>query len=325
MSYAMNQQQRDLIRRAVSAGIDEYIESRRARIPGFVDEYFSFYGALKLHRKAMGLDLLKAPFNILWLAPFASIKLCALILRKVGAETLSNWLDKIPPGFQTDVQKEIHWLIYTEFLELPYRQGGKASTKDALLEAIFYHHELASVIDSYLIEIHRQSIAPEFRETLENNLRGYGSSRTAVSEIAGNIITLASSYIAFQKALPGVLTSGSAVAAVIAEKIAISKFWLGSTLGSWYYSLFPVSASTGLIIATTGAIAAGLGLITTFTGIVTDPIQAKLGLHQKRLNRLLDALADEMDGTGRARLNIKEIYIARVFDILDLLLLALRR
>ena len=325
MPKLTDKQERQLIRSAVNAGIENYIQSRRAKVPDFIAKHFSFPGVLKLHRKALGKDLYKAPLNILWLAPLTSVKVCSFILKKAGAGKMARWLDTLPTGFQTDVQKEINWLIYTELLELPYQMESRASTKDALLEAILQDQELAGVIDSYLIEIHKKSIAPDFRKTLENNLQGYGNSRTAASELAGNVITLASSYIAFQKAMPGILTSGSAAATVIAEKIAISKFWLGSTLGAWYYSLFPVTASTGLVIATTGAIAAGLGLITTFTGIITDPLQAKLGLHQKRLNKFIDALDAEMQGEGQAQFNIKELYIARVFDILDLLMLALRR
>ena len=113
-------------------------------------------------------------------------------------------------------------------------------------------------------------------------------------------------------------------AAAIAEKVAIAKFWLGPTLGAWFYGLFPVAASTGLVIATTGAIMAGMGLITTFTGIITDPLQAKLGLHQKRLYKFIDALGAEISGGTKAQYNIKELYVARVLDILDLLMTALQ-
>ncbi|MGR8981437.1 MAG: DUF6635 family protein [Gammaproteobacteria bacterium] len=319
----LSNEQRQLILKAVNAGIEDYIQSRKEKVPDFVARHFSFKGALKLHRKALGKDLYKGPLNILWLAPLAAIKVSSWILNKAGAGRMARRLDSLPAGFQTDVQKEINWLIYTELLELPYQQASRTSTKDALLEAILRESSVAGVIDDCLTEIHEKSTDPDFCRTVENNLKGYATSRTAAAELAGNIITLSSSYIAFNRALPGVLTTGSAAAAAIAEKIAIAKFWLGSTLGAWYYSLFPVAASAGLVIASTGAIIAGLGLIVTFTGIITDPLQAKLGLHQKRLYQFIDALGGEMRYATHAEYNIKELYAARVMDILDLLMTAL--
>lgn len=318
-------EQLQLIRKAVDAGIENYIKSRKTKVPVFVATHFSFQGALRLHQKALGKDLYKAPLNILWLAPFTAIKAGAWLLNKVGAEKLARHLDRLPPGFQTDVQKEINWLIYTELLELPYRQNSRTSIKDALLESILRNNDLANVIEKCLAEIRKQSTAPDFRRTLEKNLQGYANTRTAAAELAGNIITVSSSYIAFRKAMPGVLTSGGATAAAIAKKIAIAKFWLGPTLGSWYYSVFPVAASTGLVVAVTGTIMAGLGLISTFTGIITDPLQAKLGLHQKRLYQFIDTLGAEMSGGTQSRHTVKELYIARIFDLLDLLMAALRK
>lgn len=252
------------------------------------------------------------------------IKASSWLLHKAGADATARRLNGLPKGFQTDVQKEINWLIYTELLELPYRQNSRTSSKDALLEAILQDSQLASLIDGCLTEIQQKSSEPGFRLKLENNLREYASSRSAAAEIAGNLITLSSGYIAFHQSMPGAWSSGSATAAAIAQKIAIARFWLGPTLGAWYYGLFPVAASTGLVIAATGTIMAGLGLITTFSGIITDPLQASLGMHQKRLYKFIDALADEMRGNRKTRYAIKDIYVTRVFDILDLLTVALR-
>ncbi len=280
-------EQRRLVNAAVNSGIDHYIAARKARVPAFVKRHFSFKGALQLHRKALGPDLYKAPLNIFWLLPATLSKTAVYLLEKAGAKKIAQILKRMPSGWQTDVQKEINWLIYTELLELPYRQDDRVSTKDALLEEILRDPELNALL-------------------------------------AGSIITLSTGYAALHKAVPGALAGGSAVAAVIAEKIAIAQFWLGPTLGAWYYSLFPAAASTGLVVAATASLMAGLALLSTFTGIVTDPLQARLGLHQKRLHKFLDALHAELAGTKPSQYHIKEQYIARVFDIIDLLSTALR-
>ena len=61
-----------------------------------------------------------------------------------------------------------------------------------------------------------------------------------------------------------------------------------------------------------------MAIITSFTGIITDPIQAKLGLHQKRLNKFVNSLEKELKGIGDSKFEIKDQYLARVFDILDM-------
>ena len=64
---------------------------------------------------------------------------------------------------------------------------------------------------------------------------------------------------------------------------------------------------------------AAMAIITSFTGILTDPIQTKLGLHQKRLKKFVSSLDKELKGLGDSKFEIKDQYVARVFDILDVL------
>ena len=311
-----------LIETAVKDGIVRYIESRRARVPAFVETHFSFKGALRLHRKAFGKDLYKGPLNVLWAVPSLAAATASSVLKKIGVKRPAGWLEKLPKGFETDVQKEVNWLIHTELLELPYKQEGRESSKDALLGEILNDPRLSDLIARYLIEIDEKARSARFRSKLEENLTRYALSRTAAADLAGSIISLSAGFVAFHKVTPGALAAGSATAAALAQQIAISNFWLGSTLGGWYYALFPATASTGLVIAATGSIMAALAIIATFAGVVTDPLQAKTGLHQKRLLKLIDALQDELLGEGDGSFHLKDHYVARVFDLIDLLKLA---
>jgi len=61
-----------------------------------------------------------------------------------------------------------------------------------------------------------------------------------------------------------------------------------------------------------------MGLKLTWKSLITDPIQYKLGLHKKRLNKLIDSLDKELRGLGDSELHFKDQYIARIFDLLDL-------
>lgn len=217
----------DVIQRAVDRGIRQYIQSRKAKVPDFVTQHFSVRGALKLHRKALGKDLYKAPLNVIWLLPLTLIKAGAFLLNEVSAASMARWLNRVPSGFETDVQKEVTWLIYTELLELPYRQDSKESTQDALLEAILADAQLANLIDTYLYEIQQKVGRQDFRRALKKNLQGYANSRSAAAELAGNIVALGTSYAAFHQAMPGALSVGAVTASAVAQQLANAQFWLG--------------------------------------------------------------------------------------------------
>src|SRR5262252_8656417 len=299
-----------------------YITSRRARIPLFIDQYFSFRGALALHRKTFGRDVYKYPVNLVWGVPVALVHGAADLLAKAGAPRTAHWLHRIPRGIPTVLHQELQWLISTELLELPYAQEGRVSHRDALLESILAEPGIAALCDAYLTHLHSLADRPAFRATLEQHLVEYGKTRGAVSELAGSLLHLAAGYAALSKATPGALSAGTAAATAIAQHLAIANFWLGSTLGAWYYAVFPVSASAGLVAATTGAMLAAVGVVTALAWIVLDPLLATTGLHRRRLDRFVTALGEELCGGRHGDYRVRDHYIARVFDVLDILRVA---
>ncbi len=303
---------------AVERAIGAYIESRKEKVPHFVKKHFSFKGAVRLNRKAFGSDLYKVPLNVAWTIPYITLRVSSSLMKRVGLKQFHSHVERLPVGFETKVQKEITWLIFTELLEIPYTQGNRKSEKDALLEAMLNQSKISSLFMADLSTIYTKSRDPRFRPALEKNLTEYSRSRTAASELAGNIISLSAGASVFGKMTPGALTVGGGLAAAFAQQTAISHFILGPTVGSLYYAVFPASASMGLVIASTGAVMAALATLTSFSGIITDPIQYKLGFHQKRLNKLIYCLERELRGWGDSRLKIREQYIARVFDLVDL-------
>jgi hypothetical protein len=319
----MDSELRSLIQPAVERGIDAYIAERRRQVPGFVERHFSFQGALSLHRKTFGRDFYRHPVNLLWGLPAVLAKGGAALLGKAGAKRAADWLNQVPPGLPTALEREIQWLLHTELLELPYVQGERASQRDALLETILAQPEIAGLCEDYLRQLGRHADDPEFRAALERTLLEYGKTRSGVSELAGNLLTLAAGYAAAQKATPGVFSAGTAAATALANQLAIANFWLGSTLGSWYYAIFPASASAGLVVATTGALMAAVGVLAALSWVVIDPLLARTGLHQRRLDRFVVALGEELRGRG-GQYQVRDHYIARVFDVLEVLRAAAR-
>jgi hypothetical protein len=109
------------------------------------------------------------------------------------------------------------------------------------------------------------------------------------------------------------------MASAITTKMAAASFPLGAGLGGMWYSAFPVAPSAAIAVSTTGGILALAAVVTAFSGIISDPIQRKLGLHEKRLNRLVDALEDNMRYDEVIRLKVKDHYVGRIIDLFDAL------
>ena len=224
----------------------------------------------------------------------------------------------MPAGLKTTVQEEINSLIFIHLLELPNGKGRGKNVTDALLAEILDQPEVKSLFQDQLALIMSQSQQEGFRASLEKRLKEYSLSRNAVSELAGNIISLATGAGMMGKMTPGGISFGTVLAATIAQQSAIAGFFMGPTLGGLYYGIFPASSSMGLAVASTSTVLAILAIFSAFSGIITDPIQARLGIHEKRLNRLIDSLENTLTGKGDSELKLRGKYLARVFDLLDL-------
>jgi hypothetical protein len=88
--------------------------------------------------------------------------------------------------------------------------------------------------------------------------------------------------------------------------------------------MYPAEPSAGLVVATTGALAVLGSVIAAFSGIVTDPIQRVLGVHRRRLLRLIDALESTLCDEAVGRFSLRDHYVARLLDLLDLTTTLLR-
>ena len=89
------------------------------------------------------------------------------------------------------------------------------------------------------------------------------------------------------------------------------------TAGGVRYGLFSAAPSDLLVASITGGLI-GLGaVVTAFAGILTDPLQRALGMHRRRLHRLIDALGVELKG-GRQAFQVRDHYAARILDLVDL-------
>ena len=299
---------------AVDAAITRYFADRRSRVAAFVDAHFSLRGAARLHRAALGWDILRAPLNI------------TLAVPEVLGGALSRLTGRRIPHLllPTAVSREITWLVATELLEVPFRQQGRVATRDALAETILADRHVAETMRQALEGIGRRGGDAAFRARLEQALLAYAGSRAAAAEIATSLVTLGAGALTLKQLTPGVVTLGPSLAAVMAQQAAIASFPLGAGLGGLWYGWFPAAPSALLVTGLTGGLMLGAASLAAFAGIVTDPVQRRLGLHQRRLLRMLDALERQMLDPTAPAFTLRDQYVARLTDLLDVLSAAYR-
>ena len=127
-----------------------------------------------------------------------------------------------------------------------------------------------------------------------------------------------------QQLTPTAFTLGPALAALVAQQAAIVAFPLGTGLGGLWYAVFPVEPSWQLVAAVTGGLMALSSVIAAFAGIVADPAQRALGIHRRRLEKLVDSIeADLLDG-GPGNFRVRAHYVARLFDFFEMVRIAAR-
>jgi hypothetical protein len=305
-------------RAIVGSAIARYVEERHARVAAFVDANYSLLGSLRLHRHAVGLDLLRAPANVALVPPYLAMQLGQAGLRRLGARRAARWLGRRKLFLDTDVARELTFRLHRDLLELPYKDGERRTEHDALAETVLADPRLASALEGLSGLLHRYRGDLEKKAGLRSMLADYTGARSAAADLFNNALLAGTGAALFKQLTPGTFTLGPVLATAIAHQAAVASFPLGVSLGGLWYGLFPAQPSAALLFGTTG----GLMLLTAFTagfaGVVSDPIQRALGLHGRRLHRLIDALGEELEGDSETAFRVRDHYVARIFDLVDL-------
>lgn len=247
----------------------------RALVEGFVARHYSLRGTLALHRNALGLDLLRAPANVI-LAPWAlALRLAALAAHAAGARRLAARLVRRPLAFRPDLGRRVESLLLAEIV---------APRQDAVPT-----------------DLQRRLVADHV------------ALRTAVAEIAMTLALVALGVLVFRTVTPGVLSLAPVLTDHVAAAREITAFPLGERLGAAWYGLFPAERPLWQTLAVGAGLVIVVSLVASFAGLVTDPLQARLGLHRRRLLRLLARLDRAEDRPEVAR----EVLLARLADVAD--------
>jgi len=306
-------------RQIVADAVARYVANTRARIPDFVDRHFTASGSFRMHRKAVGWDLARAPVNLMLAVPQVMLVLAGEVAARAQWRESAVWLRDRRILLTTDVARELDWLIHTDLLRLPYNYQDRVSTKDALADEIYADPCIEASSAALAEVLGSRADDPAFRGELERKLTVYAGTRAAAAEITTAMLSLAAGAAAFKEITPGVISLGPALAGVLAQQAAIASFPLGAGLGGVWYGTFPAAAGPAMTTGVTGGLALSLAVLSAFAGVVSDPLQRRLGLHQRRLVKLVTAVESDLKGDETGSFIVRDHYVARVLDLADLL------
>jgi hypothetical protein len=121
----------------------------------------------------------------------------------------------------------------------------------------------------------------------------------------------------FQSLTPGVISMAPGVAEQVARSTAIGAFPLGEALGAGWYGVFPVGPSPGLVVLTVAGLVLLGAVVATFAGMIADPVQVRVGVHRRRLMRLMATVDAEIGRLPSVPFVAKEHFLVRIFDLWD--------
>ena len=109
------------------------------------------------------------------------MKLASWVTYRTGFARLAAWLARRHLLLETDVAREIEWLIATELLEIPFHRHDRASDRDAIAEAILADDRAAQRLAAPLADLGGRD--PELRCRRAAVIESYLGSRAAIAEI----------------------------------------------------------------------------------------------------------------------------------------------
>ncbi|MDX1457325.1 MAG: DUF6635 family protein [Marinobacter sp.] len=300
------------IAQSLQSGIERYFASCRAQIPAFIERHFQYPGAIATNRKALGWDMLRAPINLFWAPVYALACLVKMLARdRAGLRWLHALADRVPAGFTTRVQQHISNLVQEELLNSGQLGHRLEDYLIESLEALYARHSREPVSHQQFSKL----VEPLIADTIDQ----YRVTRTASADITNTISCTVLGAFAFQKFTPGGIGLGVVLASMLAKTLAARDFILGETIGGWYYSWFPPEPSMSTTASVMVAVMTTLAAFAALSGVISDPLQAAVGLHRRRLHKLLDHLQRDVSLNTQSSFRPKDQYVARILDTFDLL------
>jgi hypothetical protein len=242
--------------------ITEYIEGRRALVDSFVARNFEMSSILKIPRNRLAKDFVRHLANSVVVLPYLALREAAQWLEKLGWDYLYKKTKALSPGFKTSLEIEFENLIYEQLFELAKSQGQD---------------------DSFGLSAH-------LREKLHEGLHAWVYRRATWIDLVSSVLIWLTGLLVFDDLRLGILGIGSKIAGWWSYRQSASEFFLGEGMGRVFYGVFPPNPSSFQVALFTVIFMGIISVISFGFTLVLDPVQKKLGLHQRNLHKLLDDL-----------------------------------
>ena len=252
------------------------------------------------------------PVNVALSPVLVLTRIAAYGCRRAGWRGVAGWLTGRRVLLRTSVGRRVEVLLATELFDLTLDEPA-ARDRCALTRAVLAAPQFREMIRTRPSAAEAEALGRRIAGTLGE----YAGTRSAVAEMTTALCVLVVGAVAFQALTPGMISMAPGVADAMARTNAIATFPLGERLGGMWYGTFAVDASPWLVGATVAGLVMIGSVVAAFAGVLADPVQSRLGIHRRRLGRLLDAVQDEVIGRGDKPFVAREHVYARVLDLWD--------
>lgn len=279
----MTDNQRQQAAYEVDLCIERYIQRCQAKIDSFCESHFSLEDTWKIQKKTFWMDLILTPLNSAWAIPYLTIKKGADILSKLGFVFLNDLALRIPSGIRTGYQRKMEALICEEILEWDAREHFSPLPQGLLKDL-----GQVPLLSPHLINDY------DCRNSLKRLINDFFSIRAMVSDLSGAALTLLFGWLTFGNSSIDLHGIACKFAKKHAHDDAANHFFLGKSIGSAFYDIFPPAAAESQVRFLTILLGAALTIgAMTFT-VFSDPLRKLTGLHKARLNVLLNDFEKEL-------------------------------
>lgn len=253
-----------------------------------MESNYDWPGAVALNRLAWGADVLVAPFNFLMGFPNFLLRVLAVALELLRARRAARWLMRHHLGFRTKVQQELTTRILEDLLALPVDPAERSDP--------FFRCVAAAAEEPITI---------------------YVQTRNVAADITTGTLAAFAGAVVFSQFTPGSISAGAAIAQAVGREQAISEFVLGDAAGRLFYTVFPVQPSPIVVVGTLLVVMVTIAVIAAFSGFLHDPLQARTGIHTRRLKQLLAAIEQTTSPPGDRAYRPKDVFFGRLYDFMD--------
>jgi hypothetical protein len=208
---------------------------QRNRVDAFVQRHFTWPGTLHLHRAALGLDILRAPINVVLSPILVLARITAWICRKLRMPRVADWLLDRRLLLRTAVSARVEAAILSELLDVPLPSDNAILDRAAMSRAILAAPRFREMIRSRGTVAEAQAMADRIMGAVSD----YTGTRSSIAEFTTGLATLVIGAIAFQALTPGMISMAPGVADAVSQGKAIADFPLGAPIGGVWYNVFP--------------------------------------------------------------------------------------